>query len=112
MDGIAGFPLSYAVIRSARIDASVRFYRDELGFKLISEGEVNDAGFVKLWRLPHDTIVQVAILEACGSAVGRILLLQIDGIEADRSPDSRPAQPQFLRQRPANASTRVHGGGT
>jgi catechol 2,3-dioxygenase-like lactoylglutathione lyase family enzyme len=94
MDGMTGFPLSYAVIRSARIDVSVRFYRDELGFKLLSEGEVNDVGFAKLWQLPHDTVVHVAILEACGSAVGRILLLQIDGIEAQyaRAPTDRMTQ--------------------
>jgi catechol 2,3-dioxygenase-like lactoylglutathione lyase family enzyme len=88
-----GSPLDAAIIGVDDLDASLAFYRDEIGLSADTIEEWAGDAFERYWRLPAGTRAHAAFLGAGPDPVGRILLLEFDSPDRQqiRSPDMRRA---------------------
>lgn len=71
-----GSPLAAAVVSCERLEASVAFYRDEIGLDAGPVTEWSGAQFEALWGLPTATSARCCLLGVPGGDVGRVLLLE------------------------------------
>lgn len=87
-----GSPLAFAVVSSARLEASLAFYVDLIGLDASPETEWRGPVFEKLWDLPPGARARAVMVGAGDSPVGRILLLEFD----ERALRSRPPRQLIL----------------
>ncbi|MCS7002263.1 MAG: VOC family protein, partial [Dehalococcoidia bacterium] len=71
-------PLALSVISSARLDESLRFYRDHIGLTPSPPMVWSGSAFEAIWGLPPGATATATLLSAAGSTVGRVLLVQFD----------------------------------
>jgi len=71
-------PLAVAVVSCERLEASLQFYCDRLGFDAQPVVGWSGADFEFLWQLPPGSQARACMLSAGGSGVGRVLLLEFD----------------------------------
>ena len=60
------------------MDASLRFYRDRLGFVVVAQGRIGE-DVKSLWGIQPGCGASCALLEASASRIGRILLAEFSG---------------------------------
>jgi catechol 2,3-dioxygenase-like lactoylglutathione lyase family enzyme len=87
-----GSPLSVAVVGCESLAASKRFYVDDLGFDVAAEQQWDGPQFERLWALPAGSTARAALLSACGSDVGRVLLVEFDAARRERVREGLPAR--------------------
>lgn len=89
-----GSPLAAAAVSCERLEASLAFYRDEIG---LDAGPVIDwrgAAFESLWSLPPGASARCCLLGVPGGTVGRVLLLEFAG------PPGSPLRRERIQRRP------------
>jgi catechol 2,3-dioxygenase-like lactoylglutathione lyase family enzyme len=87
-----GSPLAVAVVGCESLPASKKFYVDDLGFDVVAEERWSGPAFERLWALPPGASARAAMLSACGSEVGRILLVEFEAARRERVRDGLPAR--------------------
>lgn len=71
-----GSPLAIAVLSCRRIEPSLAFYCDVIGFDAGELLHCTGPDFEALWQLPEGASARACLLTASDSSVGRILLLE------------------------------------
>ncbi|MBI2221991.1 MAG: VOC family protein [Acidobacteria bacterium] len=68
--------IRYATIGCSDLEASLRFWRDVVGFELLSRTPAGGAGLERAWGLEPGTGAEVAVLRYAGIATGQLRLVQ------------------------------------
>jgi catechol 2,3-dioxygenase-like lactoylglutathione lyase family enzyme len=76
-----GSPLSVAVLGTSDMEASLRLYRDMIGLDVVERRTWSGPELEQHWCLPSGSTVDAAFLQAGSSDVGRVMLLDCQGVE-------------------------------
>lgn len=71
-----GSPVAFAVVSCEKLESSLHFYRDLIGFDAGTVESWRGPEFESLWQLPPGASARACMLGASADPVGRILLLE------------------------------------
>lgn len=78
-----GSPLGFAVISCQKLETSLAFYRDVIGFAAGPILSWSGADFESFWSLPQGSMARVCLLTANNCMAGRVLLLEFSGAQRE-----------------------------